>query len=74
MARRFAKMVLPGVAVGVKVQQPDGAVAGVGGAQQRQGDGVVAAQKHAMVLRHQRRGSRLDRVPQHRQRRGIGQT
>ncbi len=60
--------------MGVKVQQPDRAVAGVGGAQQRQGDGVVAPEKHAMVLRHERGGGRLDRIPQRRQRRGVGQT
>ena len=56
-----AEVGVPGVQVGVEVQQRDLAVARVGGAQQRQGDGVVAADRHEPgVLAHELLGLGLD--------------
>ena len=72
----LAEVVGPGVAVGIEVD--DGqrlalAEAGLRGLEQRQRDGMVAAQKHGMVLAHQRPGLALDVGAHLVQRRGVGQ-
>jgi len=69
-------MVPPGVAMGVEMhagQRLATAVLGFRGAQQREGDRMVATEEHAVVPRHQRGGLGLDVAAHLGQRRGIGQ-
>ena len=74
MAGRLTKMVLPGIAMRIKMQQRQLSMLCPGSAQQRQRHRMIAAQKDAMVPGHQHRSLRLDLLTHGRQRRGIGQT
>ena len=76
VARGFAEVIAPGVAVRVEMhtgQRLAAAVLRLRRAQQRERDRVVAAEEHAVVLRHQRRGLRLDGAAHLGQRRGVRQ-
>ena len=79
MPRGFTKVVDPGVAVGVEVQQGQRLIiaeltlALTCRTQQRQGDGVIPSQKNGVVLLHQLQSLCLDVRPHLSQAQGVGQ-